>query len=303
MKVLIGVGTTELQTLPYLVLRYSLIKNNPELDLEIVRIDQTPEYADFESSKKHGTVFSMQRFFMPAIAANRNADICIYLDSDMLCLKPISPLIDILKNNPNNVVIPVPNRNYKQPQQTAVFGCMVNPYIINKFSSAIDDYANSLIKYEKLINFNFLCKEILDCDFIYNSREIYDENTVILHFTDLFRQPWVSRFNRNKDVWFSMMQQAAIQNESIKLCVMERAGKDYLPSLKSKLVGNRPDVLTVMTDFFFSPPQFLVYLRRIKLIDYILLNRFYFGRVIKFLTGLCVQLTAFLRDILNVRTG
>ena len=119
----------------------------------------------------------------------------------------------------------------------------------------------------------------------------------------MFRQPWVSRFNRNKDVWFSMMQQAAIQNESIKLCVMERAGKDYLPSLKSKLVGNRPDVLTVMTDFFFSPPQFLVYLRRIKLIDYILLNRFYFGRVIKFLTGLCVQLMAFLRDILNVRTG
>lgn len=303
MKILIGVGTTNLQTLPFLVLRYSLIKNNPDLDLEIVRIDETQEYVEFQSSKNHGTVFSMQRFFTPLIAAKRQADACIYLDSDMLCLKSINSFIDILKTNPSNIVIPIPNLRYKQPYQTAVFGCIVNPYIVNKFSKAIEDYTYSLITYKQMINFNFLQKEIIDCESIYNSREIYNQNTVILHFTDLFRQPWVSRFNRNKEIWISLMQQAAIQNESIKLSITEGAGKDYLPSLKNILVGNRSGIFIHVKDFTFSPPQFLVYLRRIKLFDYILLNKFYFGRVIKILTGICVQLMAFLRDRLNVRTG
>lgn len=286
-----------------MVLRYSLFKNNPDLDLEVVRIDMAPEYAKFESTKKHGTVFSIQRFFTPVIAANRNAHICIYLDSDMLCLKSINSFIAILKNNPNNVVIPLPNRSYKQSQQTAVFGCMVNPYILNKFSKAIDDYSHNLITYQQLIKFNFLTKEILDCDFVYNSREICDENTVILHFTDLFRQPWVSRFNRNKDVWISVMQQAAIQNESVKFCAIDESSSDYLPSLKNKLLGNSPEVFTSMMDFFFIPPQFLVYLRRIKLIDHLLVNTTYLSLAIKLLAGLCIQFVAFIRDTLNVRSG
>jgi hypothetical protein len=260
MKIYIGVGAVDVQALSVQVLKYTLLKHNPEHDLVIESIGETKEFeqlaTDWEAS--YGTVFSLQRFLVPQIASRHDADICLHLDSDMLCMHSLQLFFDMILANNDKVVIPLPNLNFNQPQQTAVFGCVVQPWSLTLFNSNLKDFLDKKINYVDLMRLSFSTDRILPCSYVYNSREYLDGNTMILHFTDLYRQPWVNQFNCLGQVWLNELSLAIEDNDSVLRTVKKAVNNHYcLPSL-ARFSGEKVS-FPFMRDLFYMAPQFEAY--------------------------------------------
>jgi len=260
MKIYIGIGATEAQELPLQVLSHTIRKHNPEHEIIIEDVGSTPEYAKLSEQieNTYGTVFSLQRFVVPKIAQKHQAKICMHLDSDMLCMKSLQTFFDLVLQSDEKIVVPSPNVAFAQSQQTAVYGCLVNDAAALLFSENLQLFLDRKISYIELMRLSFSEDKIVPCSYIYNSREFFDNKTVILHLTDLYRQPWVSRFNRLQSIWFQELDEAIQEEPSLIKCLKEGVkNRYYLPSLIS--YPNRKSAFTNLKDFFFLPPQFEAY--------------------------------------------
>lgn len=260
MKVYIGVGSTKAQEVPFLVLKHTLLEHNPEHELIIESIGDTHEFQNLSSrlDLSYGTVFSLQRFLVPKIAARHKADVCMHLDSDMLCYKSLQPIFNQAIEFEDKIILPSPNPNYKQPQQTAVFACTVQKWSIELFELSLFDFLEKKTSYVELMRLHFSKENVVFCSHIFNSREYLDAETVILHLTDLWRQPWVSRFNSLRHVWYKALYQAMCENIEIQEKLIEGLNKKYyLPSLA--IMVDQKVSFQFLRDTMFLPPQFDAY--------------------------------------------
>lgn len=260
MKIYIGVGATAAQALPLHVLSHTIRKHNPEHEIIIEDVGSTAEYEALSKQieNTYGTVFSLQRFLVPKIAQKYQAEICMHLDSDMLCMKSLQAFFDLVIQNENKIIVPLPNADFGQSQQTAVYGCVVNEAAILLFSENLQLFLDKKISYIELMRLSFSEDKIVSCSYVYNSREFFDDDTVILHLTDLYRQPWVNRFNALEGVWFQALDEAIRAKPSLITCLQDGVENSYyLPSLLT--YSNRKSIFTYAKDLLFLPPQFEAY--------------------------------------------
>lgn len=299
MRVFIGVGATVAQEFPFLVLKHTLLQHNPEHELIVESICESQEYKEISSriEATYGTVFSLQRFLVPRIAKRHNADICMHLDSDMTCHRSLQPFFDLVTQHSEKIVLPEPNPNYKQPQQTAVFGCCVQDFILDLFDSNLEKFLRSEISYIELMRLSFTESQIFKCSYVFNSRELFEQETVILHVTDLYRQPWVNRFNSLKTVWLDCAKSALEKHPEWRKILIEGVKKGYyLPSLIGLVepIG----ISQKIKDFFFLPPQFNAYAAQKFGIYY---KKKYTGLFLKLVITAWVQAVACWHNVINHR--
>jgi hypothetical protein len=291
MKVYIGIGTTEAQLVPSYLLRQSILSKNSNDSVEyfISNICDEPEFSDIPTSSEYniGTVFSLQRFLVPKIAFRRKCDIAIYLDSDILCLNSIDEyVLKFIKSN-KDIFIPENNSKFNQPIQTAVFFVRPKKTIINIFDVFLNDYLTSKTQYKNLISDFYINLNYKYISYKFNSRDYFEPDTLFIHYTDLWTQPWVSMFRKESILWVHHSDKM-MQNDRnyMNLIIAGVQRGFYRSSIHKKTLKNK------LFDLFYLPPQFAIYSSRSLL----------FRLIPKVALGFCVQAVGCIRALLDIRT-
>ena len=207
----IYVGADRSQLLAVAVLEHSIRRHTaravrvcPLIDLDL------PEPRDISQGSR--TNFSFARFAIPELARYRGRG--LYLDADMLVFRDIGELWDIpfdgatvviQEELPGHAVVHdkpgAPSRRIKQCS-VMLIDCARARWNVNEIVAGLD----GRYTYEDLMH--DLC--ILPEDeiryaapFAWNSLEHYDDQTRLVHYTDMDTQPWVSVENRNGPLWLS----------------------------------------------------------------------------------------------------
>ena len=287
MRVLIGIGATAAQLAPAKLLERSLTENADGLEIVVSIICNEPEWEIISNNSELsiGTVFSLQRFLVSEIARRNSCDVAIYLDSDIICLRPFSDLVQQYVKNNQLICLARPNPNFHQHIQSAVMLTGATERHVFFFRSLLSKYLNSEVSYKELHEKLYQNEEVLLVNHKYNSRDYFDTETVFLHFTDLWTQPWVSPYRKEGSVWLKNHYRYMSDSESYKELVEYGVEKKYY---RRGLLRS----VSVFSDLFFLPPQLNVYRRR----------HLFFRLVPKPVLGFLVQLIAWIRSVLNIRT-
>jgi lipopolysaccharide biosynthesis glycosyltransferase len=282
MKIYVGVGTTQLQMAPTRVLEESLLQHGGEFELVIRSIHDEPEYRSIaaQPDQSIGTVFSLQRFLVAEIGARYGCELAFYIDSDIICLGDFSPMVQAYLQSGRMVCVANANANFRQPVQSAVMLVGTGEAQRRFLADVLTDYLQGRASYRELMS--RICEEPIAqrVAHIFNSRDFAEPETVFLHYTDLWTQPWVSPFRQEAVIWLRAH------------ATLMQSDPDYLKLVQEgvMLAHYRPGILQSnagkdWSDLFFLPPQMKVYARR----------RWYLRWVPDFLLGGIVQFIAFVR--------
>jgi lipopolysaccharide biosynthesis glycosyltransferase len=204
------VGADRSQKLAIDVLEYS-IKRHTKRRVEVIPMVDLPVQVPKDHRNMQRTGFSFSRFCIPKLAGYKGR--AIYMDADMLVFRDIEELWELPLNGAkvliqeelsNSVLLQKKeNGPKKRVKQCAVMllDCNRLEWDVNDIVQALD---NQEYTYEQLMM--DLCI-LLDDDigykvpFSWNSLEHYDEQTRLIHYTDMGTQPWVSTKNANAHLW------------------------------------------------------------------------------------------------------
>ena len=228
-KIRVFVGTDRSQALAVPVLKHSICRNTsarveviPMLDLPV------PKPRDPRNGQKTG--FSFSRFCIPALAGYQGK--AIYMDADMLVFGDILELWNLpmdgakvliqkeVKFNELTTSKPGAPRHRINQSAVMVLDCARLPWSIDKIVADMDE---GLYDYEQLMY--GMC--ILDpaeirhaVPFEWNSLEHYDSTTRLLHYTDVYTQPWTFAGNRLGGLWFEEIRRM-LEDGSLALANLE----------------------------------------------------------------------------------
>jgi lipopolysaccharide biosynthesis glycosyltransferase len=244
-KVRIYVGADRSQALAVTVLEYS-IKRHASLAIELVPMLDLPIRQPKDPKNFSRTGFSFSRFCIPKLAGYKGK--AIYLDADMLVFKDIRPLWEIPFDGAKVII----QREVKHEEETVkkagaptrrrkqcsvmLLDCERLDWDIDRIIDGLDDgrYDYETLLYELAILDEREIKWAIP--FEWNSLEYYDETTCLIHYTDMYTQPWVSCKNKNGSLWLNevrlMLQRGILKTEEIE----EEVRLGYLrPSLLKDL--------------------------------------------------------------------
>ncbi len=186
-----------------------------------------PEPRDPRQGKRTG--FSFARFAIPQLAGYRGR--ALYLDADMLVFKDIRELWSIPFDGARVIIqeeLPqevaehptgkgAPTRRIKQ---TAVM--LLDCARLDWDPAAIIAGLDGRYTYEDLVyHLCIVAPEDVhyDIPFRWNSLEHYDPDTALLHYTDMYTQPWVSPENPLGYLWIgeliAMLDAGAVERLSL----------------------------------------------------------------------------------------
>lgn len=254
------VGSEEPQRLAVKVLEYS-IRRHASLSVRVRPLHRCgiefPMPRDAKNAPR--TPFSFQRFAIPQLCGYHGRG--IYLDSDMLVFKDTRALWSYPMQGADVLAVAEPGSSGRKPQfSVMLLDCQKLAHwtpeaIIARLDSGELDYAQLMFQMA-------VAREVhSDLPQAWNSLETYRKNeTALLHYTDMTRQPWVTHANPNGGLWVSALLEALqdgfIKPEEIEADV--RAGW-VRPSLLlqlehqcAKLGWRRP--LGAWADRNFVPP-------------------------------------------------
>lgn len=211
-KARVYVGADRSQLLAVRVLEHSIrrfasipVEVIPMVDLEV------PVPADPRNGQRTG--FSFSRFCIPQLAGFQGK--AVYMDADMLVFRDIRELWEIPFDGAKVVIQRevkyedtttkkegAPERRKKQ--------CAVMLLDCDRLDWRIEDLVKRMdageFDYEGLM-FDLCVLDSHDIKygvpFEWNSLEHWDVETRLLHYTDMFTQPWVSTLNPLGDHWFN----------------------------------------------------------------------------------------------------
>jgi lipopolysaccharide biosynthesis glycosyltransferase len=211
------VGTDRSQILAVKVLEHS-IKRHTKLDVEVYPMLDLPVKKPQDPRNWQRTGFSFSRFCIPELAGYTGK--ALYLDADMLVFQDITSLWNIPFEGAKVVIqeeIPkehqITHNKFGAPAKR-IKQCSVMlldcEQLDWKIENIIDDLDANKYNYEKLMY--ELC--ILDektnikygIPFQWNSLETYNDQTCLIHYTDMATQPWVSCKNQYGYLWFNEVQ-------------------------------------------------------------------------------------------------
>lgn len=205
------VGTDRSQQLAVPVLEYS-IKRHTTAKVEVIPMLDLPVPRPKDPRNGQRTGFSYSRFCIPKLAGYKGR--AIYMDADMIVFNDIRELWNIPFDGAKVVIqqevkfeeqttskIGAPKKRKKQCA-VMLLDCERLDWDIENIVAGFDD---GKYDYEQLMY--DLC--ILNEDeikygvpFEWNSLEHWDQDTRLLHYTDVYTQPWTAVGNKLGSIWF-----------------------------------------------------------------------------------------------------
>lgn len=237
------VGADRSQALAVRVLEHSIRRHTtaavevvPMIDLDV------PTPRDPRNGQRTG--FSYSRFCIPELAGYQGR--ALYLDADMQVFRDIRELWEIPFDGCKVVIQEALPEDATQPEKTGAPGerikqcsvmlldCARLDWDIREIVAAMDrgDYDYAGLMYQ-------LC--LLDESEIrygvpwqWNSLEHWDKSTGLLHYTDMYTQPWVSPDNPLGALWFAEVR-AMLRDGSLRIDELEQeiAAGWFRPSLRT----------------------------------------------------------------------
>lgn len=218
----IFIGSGEASLLERKVLIYSLRKNSKrDLDIyvfngthnSIERNEGAPIQAPMSLRVKYKNVteFSLYRFLIPEICGHSGR--AIFLDSDMICLGDIGELFDSDLNGVDFLA----KRNAYRERQSDLWGLSVMLIDCERARFDLEEYVDEIqlgkYIYSDMTNMSpqFRAEHpfsIGELDPRWNEFDSYDSNTKLIHYTNLYTQPWKYAYHVFGDLWFSYFSEA-----------------------------------------------------------------------------------------------
>ena len=206
------VGADRSQQLAIKVLEYS-IQRHTTASVEVIPMVDLPVPVPKDPRNSQRTGFSYSRFCIPQLAGYSGR--AIYMDADMQVFKDIQELWELPFNGAKvlvqqdvkhlDITMVKGNAPKARIKQSAVMllDCSRLDWDIN---AIVNDMDRGRYTYEQLMYEMCILKEDevgYAVPFEWNSLEYFDENTRLIHYTDMGTQPWVSTNNPNGHLWFA----------------------------------------------------------------------------------------------------
>ena len=221
-KIKIFIGSGEASILERKTLIYSLRKNtNKDLDIyvfngthnsiELNKDEPVLAPMNLRIKYKNFTEFSLYRYLIPQICQYKGK--AIYLDSDMICLDDIEELFNtsieshdfLAKKNAYSD----PKENLWGPSVMLINCSTFKPNLNQIF----DDIENGLYSVMDFTRFSplflkFYPYKIGELDPNWNVFDSYNQQTKLIHYTDLNTQPWKYPNHPYGSLWFKYFNEA-----------------------------------------------------------------------------------------------
>jgi lipopolysaccharide biosynthesis glycosyltransferase len=192
---------------PALVLEYSLKKHSSiPLDINFLKYEEL----DFnrEPDPLASTEFTYTRFLVPHLCGFKGK--AIFMDNDMLCFNDIKELDDL---SMEGLTLRVVKHDHKPLTTTKMYGTPQTSYPRKNWSSLMLMDCSKLTIWTKRVvetasgaylhRFeDILDENIGDIDSVWNSLDMMDDKTKIIHYTD--GGPWFENYvdHPHADIWF-----------------------------------------------------------------------------------------------------
>jgi len=223
------VGADRSQELAISVLEYS-IKRHTTAEVQVIPMVDLPVPVPRDPRNGQRTGFSFSRFCIPALAGYRGK--AIYMDADMMVFRDIRELWEIPFDGCRIVIqqevkfeeettakIGAPKKRKKQCA-VMLLDCDRLDWDIERIVADMDAGRHD---YEQLMyDMCILPEEEVKygVPFEWNSLEHWDADTRLLHFTDVYTQPWTACGNANGQLWFDevrrMLKDGALAWETLQ---------------------------------------------------------------------------------------
>ncbi|MEP5764912.1 MAG: hypothetical protein ABJ308_09965 [Halieaceae bacterium] len=201
------VGTDETQMAGFKVLEHS-IRQYASMSVEVIPIDNRgiPEPRNPDNHARTG--FSFARFDIPRICSYRGR--AIYLDADMQLFSDIAALWCTPMEGAQVLYSELVKKGRRIPQYSVMLiDCEQARWDVGEIIAAMD---RDELDYRDLMYHLCIVPEEqrrADLPGEWNSLEFYRKGrTKLLHYTDMHRQPWVSRRNGNRKLWYRCLREA-----------------------------------------------------------------------------------------------
>lgn len=238
----IYVGAQLEQYIPARVLEYS-IRKHTLLDVNVMRLGEMISGTKF----KGRTPFSGQRFEIPKL--NKFIDKAVYLDSDMLVFHDISDLLEQSEDTAVSACRIRENINRKPQYSVMVIDCEKARWDTDIISAA------AAVSYDAtMFDLDFEDDKSRGIEPYWNDLEYFDQNTKLLHFTDMDKQPWISKANPLRQIWLNELQEA-VENNFITIQELIEASQkgDISPDILDYILNGSKR--TTISSFFYAPPH------------------------------------------------
>jgi len=225
------VGSEEPQMLAVKVLEYS-IRRHASMTVEVMPLHRADIRFPMprDARNKPRTPFSFLRFTIPQLAGYRGR--AIYLDSDMLVFKDIRQLWSLPFAGAQLLAAREPGDSARKPQfSVMLLDCDQLRWTPESVVGLLD---SGTLTYEQLMHEMALTPAVSAAiDPAWNSLERYQpEQTALLHYTDMDRQPWVSTRNPHGHLWVEALLQAIAGGFIDEALVREHVERGWVrPSL------------------------------------------------------------------------
>ena len=224
------VGSDRSQLLAVSVLEYS-IKRHTTAKVEVIPMVDlaVPQPKDPRNGQRTG--FSFSRFCIPALAGYSGK--AIYMDADMIVFRDIQELWDIPFDGAKVVIqkevkfddvttlkVGAPRKRQKQCA-VMLLDCARLDWTIEGLVSAMDE---GKFNYEQLMYELCVLQEAdikYGVPFEWNSLEHADADTRLLHYTDVYTQPWTYAGNTFGDLWLGEVRRM-LQDGSLSAVNLRR---------------------------------------------------------------------------------
>ncbi|NEO90352.1 MAG: glycosyl transferase [Moorea sp. SIO3G5] len=220
-RVRVFIGSGEASLLERKVSIYSLRKHSHrELDIYVFNgthnaielNDDQPYLAPMSLRLKYRntTEFSLYRYLIPQLCNYQGK--AIYIDSDTICLTDIGELLDTPLNGCDFLV----KRAYSSEAKD-LWGLSVMLIDCQKckfdLETYYDEIEQGLYSYPDFARMSpaFLAHhhyQIGELDPLWNVFDYYDKDTKLIHYTNLYTQPWKSPNHPYGELWFQYFNEA-----------------------------------------------------------------------------------------------
>jgi Glycosyl transferase family 8 len=205
----IFVACTPVEWLSARVLEFS-IRQHTQSEITLLQLHQAPIKIPepVELHNKPRTPFSFQRFLIPELCGFKGK--AIYLDADMLVFSDILHIWTQPFNGAKILAVRSGIGSRSNQYSVLLQDCSALDW---KISEVVGQLDSSVLTYEALMFDMKLGQPVgFDINPEWNSLEHFVENeTALLHYTDMNQQPWVSVRNPLRKLWVNSLRDAITQ--------------------------------------------------------------------------------------------
>ncbi|MBV4539623.1 glycosyl transferase [Pseudomonas vlassakiae] len=238
-RVYVGVDRSQLLAVP--VLEYS-IKRHTTAKVEVIPMLDLPVPVPADPRNGQRTGFSFSRFCIPKLAGYKGK--AIYMDADMLVLRDIRELWNIPFDGAKIII----QQEVKHAEDTTQKvgapkvrkkQCAVMLLDCDRLDWDVEEIVRGMD--EGRYDYDQLMSELVILDeehvkygvpFEWNSLEHWDEETRLIHYTDVYTQPWSACGNKFAWVWFKEVRRMLADKSLTEAAIAEEIKLGYFrPSL------------------------------------------------------------------------